>query len=58
MIMAKVRGLGRTHTHEREFVRTNGRLCVNRATGVMIGCDDDESRVLGAYGRDVLNDNG
>ena len=24
----------------------------------VMGCGDDESRVLGAYGRDVLNDNG
>ena len=24
----------------------------------MEGCDDEESRVLGAYGRDVRNDNG
>ena len=46
-----------------EQIRTKEYLFVlmnaNARTGQrVVGCGDDESRVLGAYGRDVLNDHG
>ena len=53
--LAKVGGLGGTDANERVFVL----LDANARTGERsVRCSDDESRILGAYGRDALNDNG
>lgn len=46
--------VGQIPTRECLFVLMDA----NARTGQRLGCDDNENRVLGAYGRDLINDNG
>ena len=54
--LAKAGGLSRTDPNERVLLFVL--MDANGRTGhILVGCSDDKNKVLGAYGRDVINDN-